>query len=57
MKKLVLSVLISLLASTPLFADAGVLIPRDKQQPDAAVLSLDEMEITVRIEMVTPASS
>src|SRR6266480_48413 len=50
MKKLVLSVLISLLASTPLFADAGVLIPRDKQQPDAAVLSLDEMEITVRID-------
>jgi Ca-activated chloride channel family protein len=50
MKKLVLSFLISLLASTPLFADAGVLIPRDKQQPDAAVLSLDEMEITVRID-------
>ena len=50
MKKLVLSLLISLLASSPLFADAGVLIPRDKQQPDAAVLSLDEMEITIRID-------
>jgi Ca-activated chloride channel homolog len=33
-----------------LFADAGVLIPRDKQQPDPAVLSLEEMEITVRID-------
>ena len=50
MKKRALSLLISLLASTPLFADAGVLIPRDKQQPDASVLSLDEMEITVRID-------
>ena len=50
MKKLVLSLLISVLASTRLFADAGVLIPRDKQQPDAAVLSLEEMEITIRID-------
>ena len=33
-----------------LFADAGVLIPRDKQQPDAAILSLEEMEITIRID-------
>jgi Ca-activated chloride channel family protein len=33
-----------------LFADAGVLIPRDKQQPDPAILSLEEMEITVRID-------
>jgi Ca-activated chloride channel family protein len=32
------------------FADAGVLIPRDKQQPNPAVLSLEEMEITVRID-------
>jgi len=49
-KKLVLSVLISILASTPLFADAGILIPRDKQQPDPSILSLEEMEITVRID-------
>ena len=36
--------------STPLFGDAGILISRDKQQPDAAILSLEEMEITVRID-------
>src|SRR5271154_5024189 len=50
MKNLILSVLISLLTSAPLFADAGVLIPRDKAQPDPAILSLEEMEITVRID-------
>ncbi len=31
-------------------ADAGVLIPRDKSQPDASILSLDEMEIHVTID-------
>ena len=31
-------------------ADTGVLIPRDKSQPDPAVLSLAEMEIDVRID-------
>ncbi len=31
-------------------ADSGVLIPRDKSQPDPKVLSLDEMEITVTID-------
>ncbi len=30
--------------------DAGVLLPRDKQEPDAAILSLREMEISVRID-------
>jgi Ca-activated chloride channel family protein len=30
--------------------DAGILVPRDKAQPDPAVLSLEEMEITVRID-------
>ncbi len=38
------------LMSTMLFADAGVLIPRDKQQPNPAILSLEEMEITVHID-------
>ncbi|HLY99057.1 MAG TPA: VIT and VWA domain-containing protein [Candidatus Angelobacter sp.] len=33
-----------------MWGDAGVLIPRDKSQPDPAVLSLEEMEITVRID-------
>src|SRR5450755_2196498 len=50
MKKLVLSALIVLLASAPLLGDAGVLIHRDKQQPNPAILSLEEMEITIRID-------
>ncbi len=50
MKRLVLSVLLALLTSAPLLGDAGVLIPRDKQQPNPAILSLEEMEITVRID-------
>ena len=49
MKKLFMLWMVGLV-STMLFADAGVLIPRDKQQPDPAVLSLEEMEITVRID-------
>jgi len=41
-----------LMLATPsiLLGDGGVLIPRDKAQPDPAVLSLEEMEITIRIE-------
>jgi Ca-activated chloride channel family protein len=50
MRKLLLPVLISLLNSVLLFADAGILIPRDRQQPDPATLSLEEMEITIRID-------
>src|ERR1700730_18574940 len=52
MKNLFLPVLIIVLiaTSTPLFGDAGILIPRDKQQPNAAILSLEEMEITIRID-------
>jgi Ca-activated chloride channel family protein len=50
MKRRWLWAFITLLASAPLFGDAGVLVPRDKQQPDAAILSLEEMEITVRID-------
>ena len=50
MKKLLLAIVIVLFAVTPLFGDAGVLVPRDKQQPDASILSLEEMEITVRID-------
>ena len=30
--------------------DAGILLPRDKQQPDPTILSLEEMEIDVRID-------
>ena len=50
MKKSLSLVVTVLLASALAFADAGVLIPRDKQQPDASVLSLEEMEITIRID-------
>lgn len=42
----------ALLLLTPLaaFPDGGVLIPRDKAQPDPSILSLEEMEITVQID-------
>jgi Ca-activated chloride channel family protein len=50
MKNVILSALIGVLTSSLLFADAGILIPRDKQQPDSRILSLEEMEITVRID-------
>ena len=50
MKNLALLLLISFLTSAPVLGDAGVLIPRDKQQPNPAVLSLEEMEITIRID-------
>jgi Ca-activated chloride channel homolog len=50
MKTLLLPLIIALLSSSLLFGDAGVLIPRDKQQPNPAVLSLEEMDITVRID-------
>src|SRR5579871_4522279 len=39
-----------LLAPFPAFADGGVLIPRDKSQPDPSILSLEEMEITITID-------
>ena len=50
MKNVLISALLLLFTSSSLFGDAGVLIPRDKQQPNPAILSLDEMEITVRID-------
>ena len=50
MKTFLLSLLLLLFSSDPLFGDAGILIPRDKQQPDPSILSLEEMEITIRID-------
>jgi Ca-activated chloride channel family protein len=50
MKNGLLAILIALLTSAPLLGDAGILIPRDKQQPNPAILSLEEMEITIRID-------
>jgi len=50
MKK-ILSVFLLLAAAPSLvLCDGGVLIPRDKAQPDPAILSLEEMEITIRID-------
>ena len=45
-------IIFTLMFVTPclLLADGGVLIPRDKAQPDPQVLSLEEMEITIRID-------
>ncbi len=42
--------LLFLLSPLAAFPDGGVLIPRDKAQPDPAILSLEEMEITVQID-------
>ncbi|MGE5325672.1 MAG: VIT and vWA domain-containing protein, partial [Deltaproteobacteria bacterium] len=39
-----------LAAPSPARGDSGILIPRDKAQPDPAILSLEEMEITIRID-------
>lgn len=50
MKKTILTLFALLFAPVLLLADAGILIPRDKAQPDPAILSLEEMEITVRID-------
>ncbi len=50
MKKTLIAVLLSYLAPSLALADGGVLIPRDKAQPDPSILSLEEMEITIRID-------
>lgn len=50
MKNTMLTLLALLFAPALLLADAGILIPRDKAQPDPAILSLEEMEISVRID-------
>jgi Ca-activated chloride channel family protein len=50
MNKRVTAFLLLLAAPAMLLADGGVLIPRDKAQPDPAILSLEEMEITIRID-------
>ena len=50
MKNTMLTLFALLFAPALLLADAGILIPRDKAQPDPAILSLEEMEITIRID-------
>jgi Ca-activated chloride channel family protein len=50
MKRLLKLLIIFLALSSITWGDAGVLIPRDKAQPDPMILSLEEMEITIRID-------
>ena len=50
MTQVIKAVLLLLFAPLAVFADGGVLIPRDKAQPDPSILSLEEMEITVQID-------
>jgi Ca-activated chloride channel family protein len=50
MKKTLIVLALLFLTPSLVLADGGVLIPRDKAQPDPKVLSLEEMEITVRID-------
>ena len=48
---LVRAIVASILLAAPVAgADSGVLIPRDKQQPDPAILSLQEMSVTITID-------
>ncbi|HKN26334.1 MAG TPA: hypothetical protein VJX72_15915, partial [Candidatus Acidoferrum sp.] len=50
MRKALTTIFLLLVTPIALLADGGVLIPRDKAQPDPAILSLEEMEITVQID-------
>lgn len=50
MTQVIKAILLLLFTPLAVFADGGVLIPRDKAQPDPSVLSLEEMEITVEID-------
>ena len=43
-------VIAALLSTTPARPDAGTLIPRDKQAPDPAILSLEEMRVDITID-------
>src|SRR5215469_570921 len=50
MKNALFSFCLSLVLVPLAVGDAGILLPRDKQQPDPRILSLEEMEIDVRID-------
>jgi Ca-activated chloride channel homolog len=50
MKRLFKQLIVFFALASITWGDAGVLIPRDKAQPDPAILSLEEMEITIRID-------
>jgi Ca-activated chloride channel homolog len=50
MKKALLGMALALLTPSMVHSDAGILIPRDQAEPNPAILSLEEMEITVQID-------
>ena len=50
MKRLLKLAALLVIISPPMWADAGVLLPRNSQEPNPRVLSLEEMEITVTID-------
>ena len=50
MNRLLRTLLLLLFTPLAAFPDGGVLIPRDKAQPDPSILSLEEMDITVVID-------
>jgi Ca-activated chloride channel homolog len=50
MNRALATIVLLLIVPLALFSDAGVLIPRDKPQPDPKILSLEEMEITIQID-------
>ncbi|HKE07704.1 MAG TPA: VIT domain-containing protein [Candidatus Acidoferrum sp.] len=50
MTRIIRTLLLLLFTPVAVFGDGGVLIPRDKAQPDPSILSLEEMEITVQID-------
>jgi Ca-activated chloride channel family protein len=50
MKRLLKLLIVFFALTSFTWGDAGVLIPRDKAQPDPLILSLEEMEITIRID-------
>lgn len=47
LRAVVVALVLSALTVRP---DTGVLVPADKQQPDPAILSLDEMSIDIRVD-------
>jgi Ca-activated chloride channel family protein len=50
MKQLLQILLVLLCSAGAMLGDAGILVPRDKSQPDPAILSLDEMDIHITID-------
>jgi Ca-activated chloride channel family protein len=50
MNKLLKLIIVVFLLAPQVWSDAGVLLPRDKPNPDPKILSLEEMEIDIRID-------